>query len=52
MSHDLKASISLKNNFDETKKENELLSNEILELKDIISKFQKGKKTLDNILIS
>ena len=40
---DLKASLSLKDNFDKTKKENDLLSKEILELR---------KETLDHLLDS
>ena len=49
---DLKTSISLKENLDNVKQENELLSKEILELKDTIFKFQKWKETIDHLLYS
>ena len=49
---DLKTSISLKVKFDKIKDENQMLSKEIFELKNSISKFHKGKKTLDNRLNS
>ena len=50
LTFDLKTSISLKENLDNIKKENELLSKEILELKSIFFKFQKGKESLDHLL--
>lgn len=49
---DLKASYSLKDEFYKVKKENEMLLKEVLELKNFISKFHKGKETLDNLLNS
>ncbi|XP_050238210.1 uncharacterized protein LOC126687697 [Mercurialis annua] len=39
-------------NIDNLLKENDQLKNEILELKDSLSRFQKGKATLDSILLS
>lgn len=47
-----KKSISLKENLVNVKKKNELLLKEILELKNSIFKFHKGKKTFDNLLSS
>ena len=52
ISNHLKTSLVLKDDFNKTKKENELLSIEILELKSSISKFHKGKERLDNLLDS
>ena len=49
---DLKTSISLKDKFDKIKEENQMLSKQIFELKNSISKFYKGKDTLDNLLNS
>ncbi|XP_050207637.1 uncharacterized protein LOC126657056 [Mercurialis annua] len=39
-------------NVDDLLKENDQLKNEILELKDSLSRFQKGKANLDSILVS
>ena len=52
LSNDLKASNSLKCELDKSKEENEKLLKEMLELKNSISKFHKGKESLDNILVS
>ena len=48
----LKTSISLKDKFDKIKEENQMLSKEIFEIKNSISKFHKGNETLDNLLNS
>ena len=48
----MKASTSLKYEFNKTKKENEKLSKEVLGLKSSISKFHKRKETLDTLLTS
>ena len=50
--NDLKASMSLKNEFNKIKKESVMLSKEILKLKNSISEFHKGYETLDNLFIS
>ena len=48
----MKASLALKDEFDKNKKENELVSKDILKLKNSMSKFYKRKGTLDNFLDS
>ena len=50
--NDLKNSNSLDEQLKKVNNENHKLFNEILELKNSISKFQKGKETLDNFLES
>ena len=49
---DLKTSNSLEEQLKKASDENHKLSNEILELKNSISKFKKGKETLDSLLDS
>ena len=49
---DLKNSNSLEEQLKKVNDENHKLSNKILELKNSISKFQKGKATLDNFFES
>ena len=50
--NDLKNSNSLEEQLKKANDENHKLSNEMLELRNSISKFQKGKATLDNLLES
>ena len=50
--NDLKNSNSLEEQLKKVNDENHKLSNEMLELRNSISKFQKGKETLDNLLES
>ena len=50
--NDLKNSNSLEEQLKKVNDENHKLSNEMLELKNCISKFQKGKATLDNLIES
>ena len=50
--NDLKNSNSLEEQLKKVNDENHKLSNEMLELRNSISKFQKGKATLDNLLES
>lgn len=48
--NDLKNSTSLKEELKKANDENQKLSREVLDLKNSISKFKKGKKTLDSLL--
>ena len=50
--NDLKNSNSLEEQLKKANDENHKLSNEMLKLRNFISKFQKGKETLDNLLES
>ena len=50
--HDLKNSNSLEEQLKKANDENHKLSSEMLKLRNSISKFQKGKQTLDNLLES
>ena len=50
--NDLKNSNSLEEQLKKVNDENHKLSSEVLELRNSISKFQKGKATLDNLLES
>ena len=52
LSNNLKASISLKCEFNKTKKENEKLSKKVLELKNSNYEFHKEKETLNTLLAS
>ena len=52
LENELRNSISFQDEFDKCKLENVKFSKEISDLKNSISKFQKGKETLDNILDS
>ena len=49
---DLKSSNSLEDQLKKESDENYKLSKEVLELKNFISKFKRGKETLDNLLDS
>ena len=50
--NDLKNSNSLEEQLKKVNDENHKLSSEVLELRNSISKFQKGKATLDNLFES